>query len=322
MSNDVFYGADCELRIGIMADKDTMPTAWFNVEFNSLTLSADRTKVQRPRLGAARDNVLDPLRPRMGLERWSADLVVDGDTLILPRLLRILLGAPATTGASAPYTHLWESGAKTEIYCAIAVRAGTDKVHVLSAVSLGAVSTQFGGENVQDFDIQLALMAISRTREDDWPSGSTTGVTTPAPILRGAFLVDGTAADQIVSAGFTFDRNLQSDAYLPTGTATRLVSYLRPGPAPVHSGQATVRAFGTAYDVLADAQTEFAAEVRLVGVTSGHMVKLAHPKAELTQPQVSIGEGVIERSLSWAGHQDASNPATKISVLNAVSSYA
>lgn len=322
MSNDVLYGADCEARIGIMADKDTLPTAWYNFEFNSLNLNPTRTLVQRPRLGAARANVLDPLKPRLGLERHAADLVVDADTLIFPRLMRMLLGAPATTGAG-PYTHVWSSGAKTEVYCAIAVRAGTDKVWLLKAVSLGTISSSWGGVNAQDFDIQMQLMAISRTREDDWPSGTVTAVTTPAPILRGALLIDGTAADQVVSAGFTWDRDLQADAYANTsGTADRNVSYLRPGPAPQHSGQTTIRAHGTAYDVLADALTEFSAESRLLGVTSGHMIKFAHPQSSLTQPPIQVGEGVIERSLSWSGHQSSTVPASKITVINAVSGYA
>lgn len=327
MANDVFYGADSELRLGLMADKDTMPTAWWNLEFNRLSISPNRTLAKRPRNGAARHNKLDQLKPRLGLERFSADLVVDGDTLMLGRWLRALLGAPSTSGPSGSiYTHVWNSGAKTEIYCAIAVRAGSDKVHVLKAVSLSSLSTQWGGENVQDFDIQMALMAIDRTRDDDWPSGTVTTVTTPAPILRGGLLIDGAAADQVPSAGFTWDRNLQADAYANTGTASRKVSYLRPGSEPTHSGQATVRSFGTAYDVLGDGAsndtTDFSAEQRLIGVTTGHMLKLAHLQAQMVQLPLEIGEGVIERSLSWAGHQTDSNPALRISLLNNVSSYA
>lgn len=327
MANDVFYGADCELRLGLMADKDTMPTAWWNLEFNRLAITPNRTMVKRPRIGAARDNKLDPLKARLGLERFTADLVVDGDTLMLGRWLRAFLGAP-TTGAAVGgiYPHVWESGAKTEIYCAIAVRAGTDKVHVLKAVSLSSMSTQWGGENVQDFDIQTALMAINRTREDDWPSGTVTTVTTPAPILRGGLLINGTAADQVPSAGFTWDRNLQADAYANTGTASRLVNYLRPGSDPSHSGQATVRSFGTVYDVLGDGAsndtTDFSAEQRLIGVTTGHMLKLAHPTAQMAQLPLEVGEGVIERQLSWTGHQVSDGPALTISLLNNVSSYA
>lgn len=327
MSNDVFYGADCELRLGLMADKDTMPTAWWALEFNRLAITPNRATAERPRLGAARHNKLDPLKPRLGLERFSADLVVDADTLMAGRWLRAFLGAPTTSGpATGIYTHVWNSGARTELYCAIAVRAGSDKVHVLKAVSLASLSCSWGGENVQDFDLQMALMALDRSREDDWPSGAVTSVTTPAPILRGSLLVDGVAADQVVSAGFTWDRNLQADAYAATGSGHRLASYLRPGEQPTHSGQATVRTFGTTFDTLADGAsndtTDASFETRLLGVTSGHMIKLAQPQARLTQPPLEIGSGVIERSLAWTGHQTDSNPATRISLLNNVSSYA
>lgn len=326
MPNDVFYGADSELRVGIQADKDTLPTAWRILEFNRLAVNVERQRVERPRLGAARANKLDPLKPRLGIERFKLDLTIDGCLVSLPGWLRCLLGAPTTTGASAPYTHVWDSGAKTEIYAAIAVRVGTDKIHVFKGVSLASIGCQAAGENVQDFDIQMAMQAISRTREDSWPTGTTTAVPTPAPILKSALLIDGVAADQMVNAAFSWDRNLMDDVYLTTGSGHRNVSYLRPGEQPTHSGSATIRAFGTTFDALGDGAsndtTDFSAELRLYGLNSAQMIKLAHPQAQLAQPPLEIGQGVIERSLSWNGHQTSSAPASRISVLNAVASYA
>ena len=325
MPNDVFYGADCELRIGVMADKDTMPTVWQKIEFNSLTITPSQTLVQRPRLGAARANSLDGLKSRRGLERVAADLTVDGDTYTLPLLLRCALGAPTSTqeGVTSIYDHVWAPGAKSEIYFALAVRAGAEKVHVLKAAALSALSTQFGGENVQDFDVQMTLKAISRSRDADWPAGTVTALPTPAPILRGQLLVNAAAADQTTSASFTYDRNLLDDAYLATSTpATKTVSYLRPGPQPVHTGRATVRAFGSAYDDLADAGDTLAAELRLLGVTTDHMVKLAHANAELEQPPLQVGEGVIERTFNWRGFQASAAGAVAITVVNDVDAYA
>lgn len=323
MSNDVFYGADCELRIGVMADKDTLPEDWFNVEFNRATVGVQTTKVRRPRLGAARENVLDPLRPREGIRRVTMDVVIDGDSLMVPRWLQLMLGAPSTTGPSSGlYTHVWNSGSKDEIYFAAAFRIGTQPVVLVRAASLSALSTDWGGDNSQDFDIQLTCMAIDRTLETDWPAGDVTTVTTPAPILRASALLSGSAVDQLPSGGFTWDRNLQADFYAVTGSASKVASYLRPGPEPSHSGRATLRAYGSAYDTITDAGTEFAAELRYLGVTTGHQIKFAHPQANMNDIPHDIGTGVIERALAWSGHQDGDTPAAILTVINNVASYA
>lgn len=321
MTNTVYYGADSELRIGIRADKDTAPTAWHNVEFNQLTINPIVERKRRPRLGAARQNKLDQLKPRKGLKNVSWDVTLDADTLMLGRWLRAGLGAPATTGSSAPYTHLWVSGAKTEIYFDIAVRRGSEKVMHVIAASIGPISTDFTGETSQDFDIQLSGMSLDSARLSDWPSGTVTGATTPAPILRAAVLFDGTAADQVVGGGFTFDRNLQGDFYAATGAGNNLASYLRPGPQPVHSARATIRAHGSAFEDLAEAGTEFSAEIRYIGVTSGHRLSLVHPQADMADIPDSTGEREFERALNWTAHQDSDTPALQISLLNSVATY-
>ncbi len=324
MANDVFYGSDSELRIGIRADRDTPPAAWFNVEFNRLTLSPQTNKVRRPRLGAARQNKLDPLRPREGIRRASWDVTIDADTLMVPLWLRLALGAPTTTGPAGDlYTHVWASGSKTERYFDIAARLGAEDVTWAKACSLGALTTNWGGENSQDFDIQLTgLMIDYSSAEADWPAGDVTAVTTPSPVLRASGLFDAVAADQLPSGGFTWDRNLLADFFAVVGAGHRNASYLRPGEQPSHSGRATVRAHGDAYRTLAASGAEFAAELRYLGVTTGHQIRFAHPQANMNDIPDDIGTGVVERALTWTGHQDAADPGCRITVINDVEAYA
>mgnify|MGYP001809753620 CR=1 FL=1 len=321
-NDDVYYGSDAEVRIGFRADRDTPPEDWFNVEFNTFGVNKQTNKVQRPRLGAARQNRLDPLRPREGIQRFNWSTVIDGDLLMLALWLRAALGAPTTTG-SGPYTHTWASGDRTERYFDIAIRRGSEKVTWVQACSLGAVSSDFGGDNSQDFDITLSGMARNRTRPADWPAGDVVTVPTPAPAIRAQFLIDGTAVDQVPNGGWTWDRNLQGDFYAAKDAAgDKLVNYLRPGPAPTHSGRVTYRAHGSDFEDIADVGTEFAAEIRYLGVTAGHSIRFAHPQANMNDIPDDTGVGVFERSLSWSGHQDASDPALRITIVNAVTSYA
>ena len=87
------YGADTQVRIGLMADAVTDPTVWWNVEFLSLGVTPTRDRKARPKIGAARRNQLDPIKPRPGFLKLALNAVLDGDTRQLPIWLRCMLGA-------------------------------------------------------------------------------------------------------------------------------------------------------------------------------------------------------------------------------------
>ena len=327
MANDVFYGEECELRIGVRADRDTAPTAWFGLEFTKITLNYSREQVAKPRLGAPRANPVEPLKPRKGLLKVAVDWQIDADLLSFPRLLRSMLGAPTTTGPSGGlYTHVWAPANKTEFYFDIAILAGDGVMHWVQSCALSTLAVDAGAENVNGQELSLALMAINRIRDGsgDWPAGSVTAVTAPAPILRTRLLLDSTAVGQVLSAGFTLDRNLQADTYAPltAPSGEQTVSNLRPGDKQVSAGRANIRAAASEWDDLADAATDFAPELQLHGATSGQVIKLSIAQAELPVQPTTVGAGVTERSFSWTGHQTDSAASSSITVVNAVASYA
>lgn len=321
MPNDVFYGADAELRVGLMADKDTDPTAWSVLEFMQFTAAPATERKERPKLGAARNNPLDPIKPRKGLSRVGLDVVLDADTVQLPRWLRETLGPP-TTGSvvGGIYPHVWTSGVVAPQYCAIQVRPnGSSKVYVYRGVTFGALAFSFTGEQTQDFDVQLSLKGLSRARIADWLSGTVTAAPAEAPVYRTVFRADGVAASNTLQASWTWDRQLAEDLFAST-TAT--VSGLRPGGGTL-SGTAKFRALAEAFEDMEEADQVFAPDVQMLGTATGHEVVLAHPHAELQPAQLAIqGAGLIERDWSWTGHQDASTPGARITVKNGVASYA
>lgn len=320
MPTDIFYGADAELRIGVMADKDTLPTAWHVAEFMSLTAAPATERRERPKLGVARHNPLDPLKPREGIKRVGLDVVLDADSLGTPRWLRALLGAPATGAAvSGIYPHVWSSGGVTPAYCAIQVRVGTGKVYLYRGVTLGALAFSFTGEQTQDFDLQLSLRGLERSREDDWLSGTVTEAPAEAPVYRTVFRVDGVSVSDTLAAAYTWDRQLAEDLFAST---TAAVSGLRPNGG-VHTGNVRFRAMGETFEDMEEDGTVFAADVQLIGVEVGHEIVLAHPQAMLQPGALEIaGPALIERTWNYVGHQDDDTPAAQITVKNNVTSYA
>lgn len=320
MPSDVFYGADCEVRIGIMADKDTDPTAWATVEFVSATFQKQRDRKERPLIGAPRHNALDPIKPIDGFLSLSADIVIDADSRHTPLWLRHLLGAATTSGPSSGlYTHIFSSGSKTARLCCLQIRTGASEVRIYRGLTLDTLSFQSGGDQVQDFDVQLSVVGISTERAADWLSGTVAGVPASAPVNRAVFRVDGAAASNTLSSSWSYSRGIIRDTFLST-TAT--ISGLRPGNSGL-SGQAQFRAVGAVFDQLEEDGTEFAADIQGLGTVASHEVRFAHPQAKLNAPPLAIsGPGIIERTFTWFAYQSSTVPGAKVTVVNDVATYA
>lgn len=160
MPADVWYGGDCETRIGRRANLETAPTVWQNFEFLSLTITPAQEWRERTKLGnpGIRKNVLDPTRPRKGFFRLTGELVVDADTRQLPLLLRAAMGPPSAAVANGElFDHTFESGSKAEQYFDLAIKVGDNDIRVFEGLTMSQLSTQFTGENTQDFNLNISL---------------------------------------------------------------------------------------------------------------------------------------------------------------------
>lgn len=330
MPADIWYGADCEMRIGRRADKDTAPTVWQRFEFMSFTANPNQEWRERPKLGApgSRHNSLDPIAPRKAFFRLGAEMVVDADSRALPLILRMALGAPvsAENGDNAELTdHVWESGSKSETYFDIQISVGANDVRIFEQLTLNTLSAQYGGENTQDFDINLGLMGLNRRKATAFEGDAPTALPTEAPILRGLFEVDDVAASNMLQASWSFSRSIQEGVFLsPTPT----ISHLRPGRGSggsqsPYSGSCQFRAVGKAFDDIEEAGAELKAALVMLGVEEDHRIRLENPTAQLSASPVSVpGPGEMERTFSWGGHQTSTTPAARIVVTNDVGAYA
>lgn len=289
MPADVWYGGDCETRIGRRANLETAPTVWQNFEFLSLTITPAQEWRERTKLGnpGIRKNVLDPTRPRKGFFRLTGELVVDADTRQLPLLLRAAMGPPAAPVANGPlFDHTFESGSKAEQYFDLAIKVGDNDIRVYEGLTMSQLSTQFTGENTQDFNLNISLAGLRRKKLTAFPVGTVTAVPTEAPILRALFEVDDVAAGNMLTGSFSFSRQLQEGIFL---SATPTVSSLRPN-ATQHSGSASFRAIGAVFDQMDEEEDTFAATFRMLGVQTGHLIRLRHRRGP-DRPRLGFPRG-------------------------------
>lgn len=266
-----------------------------------------------------RKNVLDPTRPRKGFFRLTGELVVDADTRQLPLLLRAAMGPPAAPVANGElFDHTFESGSKAEQYFDLAIKVGDNDIRVYEGLTMSQLSTQFTGENTQDFNLNISLAGLRRKKLTTFPVGDVTAVPTEAPILRALFEVDDVAAGNMLSGSFSFSRQLQEGIFL---SATPTMSSLRPN-GNQHSGSASFRAIGAVFDQMDEEEDTFAATFRMLGVRTGHLIRLRHPQALLAPSAIPVtGPGQIERTINWSPYQTAAAAAAQIIITNDVAAY-
>lgn len=318
MSNDPFYAQGAEIRVGIMADFATDPTAWYNLEYVSLSLGRGRDKRDRPLIGVPLHNNLDSRRQVTGLERITGQIVVPADTRQLARWMRLGWGAPTTAAASALYAHTWNSGVEAMAPFALQVKQGASDIRVFRGLTLASIAMEAQGEQVDDFNVTIGLRGLTGAKLTDWLTGTVTAAPSAAPLNRAVFTVDGTATARTMQCSYSFDRKVEDQIFLSQNPSIAGVQ----AEGGMGQGSAQFRAVGKVYDDLADAETPFAAGILGYGKVASHKIELLAPVAEFAQTPVAIdGPGQIERAWNWASYQTASLPAGRIKITNDVATY-
>lgn len=319
-TDDIWYGQQCEARIGQMANETTDPTVWHALEYVKLTVTPQKDSVERNLIGRTTHNKLDPTETRDGLSRISASLILDADSRGLAQLLACALGDPVTTGPTTGiYTHTWMSGSDAKSYFAIQVKTGANEWRIYRGLTLSAISLEGRGDQAANYDITVALKGLSRDTIAAAIGDAPAAIYTQSYAKRVKFLVDGAAAEHVLSASWSWDRAVTEDAFCGD---TMTPSQLRPDTGSKHTGQAQFRSMVTDFDTAEEGKVPIAAKVQFTGFASGHDMTFEHPVAYLDPCELPItGPGAIERTWSWNGKQDATHPATVITIKNDVVSY-
>lgn len=318
---EVWYGSQCEARIGLMADAKTDPTKWHYLEYSSLTITPSQDRQERALMGRPTENKLDPIKSRKGFFKLAAELKIDADSRGLPLALMAAFGAPATTGPTSElYTHVWKSGVLAANYFALQIKTGADEVRIYRGLTGKAISIEGNGDNVSDFDISISLSGLTRAKTAAFSGDAPDAIFAQSPAQRVLFMANGEAAENIISATWQWEREIKEGAYL---SQTPSLSALNPERGGSHTGQMQVRGIGASFDAIEEGDTVFKAAMQFVGMDTGHVILFEHPCAMLNPAAIAInGPGAIERTFGWTAHQDETNPATRITVTNDVAGYA
>jgi hypothetical protein len=198
-------GARAQLLMAKESVYGTPPASGYRrMPFASTTLGQEQPLIDNELLGYGRD----PQAPSRDAITADGQVVIPVDAQGIGHWLTGLLGAPVTTGASAPYTHTFQSGALT--LPSYAIEKGTPEVPRYEMFAGCKVDwMEFKAE--RRGLLQATAMVVAQGMEPDTSSngGTPTDLTlTRFGHFNGAVKRNGVAIGNIVSLTMRYSNNL------------------------------------------------------------------------------------------------------------------
>jgi hypothetical protein len=229
-------GANCRVNMFPEATYGTAPGGnWRRMPFMSVDLGAEQPLLDNAIIGAG--NNRDAAAPFQDTVTVQGSAVVPIDQINIGHWLRLLLGAPATTGSNPNFVHTFGSGAAVLPSNAIEIAyPDVPSFDVCTGVRANTLEIDFSpaGPATATF----GLMAQGSTR------GGATGAGTPTSAAialfnkaQGSILRNASPLAQVTAARMTFSNNMEA---VRTIRADRRIEGVDPGICQA-TGQITVR---------------------------------------------------------------------------------
>ncbi len=302
-------GARAQMALGFEATYGISPTAddWWRMPFVSSNLGSEQPLLGSDLLGYGRD----PLPPVKDAITADGDVVIPIDARYLGVWLKALFGAPVTTGASAPYTHTFGSGAWT--LPSFSTEVGMPDVPYY-ATCVGCVANSISWTMSRSGLITASVNVIAQGETVAGASGA--GTLTGLAMTRfGAFngLVrrEGAALGNVVSAQVTYSNNLDR---VETIRDDGKIDGADPGRASL-SGTIDVRFADQT--LLAQAISGAPCELEFAySVPSGPSFTLTAHAVYLPKARLALdGPGGVQASFAWQAAYDATATRMATAVL-------
>ena len=257
---------------------------WLRMPFMSIDLGAEQPLIQSDVLSAG--NSRDSAAPFQDTVTVQGNAVVPIDAINIGHWLRMLFGAPTTTGTNPNFIHTFVTGAATLPSQAIEIaHPDVPNYEVCVGVRAGSLDIDFSPTGPAQATIGLMGQGSSRS------SASAAGTPTSAAYTRfskhqGSISRGGSALAQVTGARLNFSNNLEM---VRTIRADRKLEGIDPGVSLI-TGQVTTRFENTTLLTQADtgASAEFAFAYTIDANTSltftVHEVYLALAKTPITGP--------------------------------------
>lgn len=310
-------GARAQMALAFEATYGVAPASGFiKIPFAPGTgLGMEQPLLENELLGFGRD----PVAPTLDVITAGGDVTVPIDLENWGLWLRAAFGAPVTTGAAAPYTHVFESGAWT--LPSLAIETGLPDVpNYGMAVGCMVDTLSWTMQRSGNLTAKVGLRAQG---EEAPTSTSNAGTPTEKSLIRlgnfnGSILRNGTQLANIVSGEVMYSNNLDP---IETIRSDGKIDGLDPAMAACR-GSITVR---FADRVLLD-QAVSGASCALdftLEKSASEKFTFSVPRVFLPRPRITIdGPNGIEVKFDWQASQQADgSPMVVATLINAVDAY-
>ena len=293
------YGYNAELLFAYEATYGTAPAtdAYYKLPFVSADLGAEQSLIEDDVLGLGRD----PQAPTYDLKRISGQVVVPLEDQNIGFWLKLLLGAPTTSGAG-PYTHTFVSGKALANMESAAIElgfSGIPRYYLCDGVRADSmqIQVQRSGKVVATFQLMGQDEVDSATAVDATPNEITYN---RFDAFEGNIQRADSDLANVLNGEFTYRNNMEA---IETIRSDSLVEAVEPGIGAIN-GSITVR---YADQILyGDAEAQTGLDIDFDYISGANSCKFNLQNVFLPLPKRSVsGPGGVEASYDFQGAKDA-----------------
>jgi hypothetical protein len=310
-------GSEAEMTLAFEATYGTTPASGFiQMPFLGGALGEEIALIEDDTLGLGRD----PQAPTQDVNDDSGDMTLPVDVAGLGYWLTLLLGTPTTTGASAPYTHVWTSGAAALPSASIEMGwPGVPRFDMHYGVKAGTFALDARRGRGQNLSCTVGLMGKGMAPATSTQSGTPTEHAYER-FEHGhcAIQRDASALAGILSCGVNFTNNLEP---LEAITADGEVPSITEGMTGA-TGTLVQRFANTTLLTQAAGGGSCALKIEYT-IAAAKKLTIDLPRVFLGQPKILTNtQSGIDVSYPWMAAQQADgDPMMTVTLINAIASY-
>jgi hypothetical protein len=310
-----FLFAD-EANFGVAPASGYKPTVYY-----THNLRQARPLEDDPLIGGNLHNSNDSTEPHQGLPDVAGDIVVPADLAHIGYWLKLLLGAPTTTGTTN-YTHAFSSGAAQLPTRTIEMKNAASDFHQFVGVGALRMSMDISDQPGQQ-RATVSLIGKKRTLL------SSTGAGTPASIAAldalaatlGSLLIDDVAAGSIMSMRLNFESGIAVDRYCDGDEFASAVVIANDAKLTGEFRARYPSTGGQTLEAVADAKTAKKLEF-LWSKGANNSLSFIAGNAYLEPAGAPVdGPGGIQRTFSFQASQTAAAAMLAVTLKNQIASY-
>jgi len=179
--------------------------AAIKLPFNSCDLKVDQKPQASTILGSGRHAA----KPFYGSKSVTGNLTGPIDLIAIGYVLKMVFGAPITTGSDSPYTHTFKIGSGTPSFLLEKGWPAENKYYLYRGCKAGGFSISFGGHGELRYTVPI-IGAKEEYSASSYQESPTIDVSRPASIFHNcdaAASEGGSAIDTLEEVSFNFQNN-------------------------------------------------------------------------------------------------------------------